>query len=82
MTTSRFFLNRHLDILRSMEDRHQVQLTTEALREIYWFLQFLPRFNGITFFYQRPINVAIELDASLQGMGLDGEHGFMPSPSL
>ena len=51
--TSRFFLNRLLDMLRSMEDRRQVRLSNDALRDINWFLQFLPKFNGVTFFDQR-----------------------------
>ena len=47
--TSRFFLNMLLDVLRSMEDR-QVRLSNDALQDINWFLQFLPKFNGVTFF--------------------------------
>ena len=67
---SRFFLNHLLDILCYMEDRCQVPLTMEAKREIYWFIQFLPRLNGsmVTFFDCRPINVVIELDTGLQGL--------------
>ena len=67
--TFSLFLNRLLDVLHSMEDRRQAELTTDALRDINWFLQFLPRFNDITFFDQRLINIEIELDASLQGFG-------------
>ena len=52
-----------------MEDRCQVPLTVEAKRDIIWFMQFLPRFNGITIFDHRPISAKIELDASLQGLG-------------
>ena len=37
-------------------------------KEINWFLKFLPLYNGVTFFYQKPINHSIELDASLQGI--------------
>ena len=67
--TSRFFLNRLLDVLHTMEDRRQVELTNDTLRDINWFLQFLAKFNGVTFFDQRPINIETELDASLQGFG-------------
>ena len=66
---SRFFLNRLLDVLRSMEDRCQVPLTLEAKIDINWFTQFLPKFNDIIFFDHRPINAAIELDGSLQTSG-------------
>ena len=41
----------------------------DAKRDINWFLIFLPTFNGTTFFEYRPINVTMELDASLQGLG-------------
>ena len=67
--SSKFFLNRLLDVLRSMEDKKQIPITTEAKRDINWFLKFIPVYNGVTFFDQKPINHSIELDASLQGMG-------------
>ena len=67
--TSRFYLNRLLEFLHSMEDRGSISLTVEAKRDINWFLKFLPTFNGTTFFDHRPITVAMELDASLQGLG-------------
>ena len=67
--SSRFFLNRLLDVLRSMHDKHQVVLSQEAQRDINWFQKFLPTFNGITFFYDRPIAHEIELDACFQELG-------------
>ena len=67
--SSRFFLNRLLELLRSMEDKGQKKLTVEARRDINWFLKFLPTFNGVTLFDQRPVDGAIQLDASLQGLG-------------
>ena len=67
--SSRFFLNRLLEFLRAMEDKGQEKLTVEARRDINWFQKFLPNFNGVTFFDQRPVDGAIELDASLQGLG-------------
>ena len=67
--TSRFFLNRLLEFLRSMEDEGQTALTMEARRDINWFQKFMPTFNGVIFFDQRPVNCAIELDASLRGLG-------------
>ena len=66
---SRFYLNRLLDVLRSIEDRQMVPVTPEAQRDINWFLKFIPLYNGVTFFDQKPIDHCIELDASLQGMG-------------
>ena len=70
--SSRLFLNRLLGVLRSMEDRSQVPITLEAKRDINWFIQFLPKLNGVTFFDYRPINAIIELDVSLQGLGARG----------
>ena len=67
--SSRFFLNRLLDVLRSMHDTDQVQLSTEAQKDINWFSRFLTTFNGITIFDHRPIAFHIELDACLQGLG-------------
>ena len=69
MRSSRFFLNRLLHVLRSMHDRDQTQLDIEAQRDINWFAQFLPNFNGVTIFDHRPIAFHIELDACLQGFG-------------
>ena len=66
--SSHFFLNRLLEFLRSMEDKGQEELTVEAKRDINWFQKFLPTFNGVTFFYQRQVDGAIELGASLQGL--------------
>ena len=67
--SSRFFLNRLLEVLRSMEDKTQTAITREAKRDINWFLKFIPLYNGVTFFDQKHIDFSIELDASLQGMG-------------
>ena len=66
---SRFYLNRLLDVLRSIEDKKMVPVTREAQRDINWFQKFIPKYNGVTFFDQKPIDHSIELDASLQGMG-------------
>ena len=67
--SSRFFLNRLLNIMHCMHDRDQVQLSPEAQRDINWFSRFLPTFNGITIFDHRPIAFHIELDAYLQDLG-------------
>ena len=67
--SSRFFLNRLLDVLRSMHDKDQVQLSPEAQKDINWFSKFLTTFNGVTIFDHRPIAFHIELDACLQGLG-------------
>ena len=53
--TSRFFLNRLLDVLRTMHDKDQVPLSTEAQRDINWFIKFVPTFNGVPIFDHSPI---------------------------
>ena len=67
--SSRFFLNRLLEFLSSMKDKGLVPLPLEAKRDINWFLTFLPTFNGVTIFDQKPVHASIELDASLEGLG-------------
>ena len=53
-----------------MEDKKQTKLTIETKRDINWFSRFISVYNGVTFFDQKPIDHFIELDASLQGMGV------------
>ena len=67
--TSRLFLNRLLNFLRSMEDKGHTALTIDAKWDINWFVKFMPTFNGVVFFYQKPVKSSIELDASLRGLG-------------
>ena len=52
-----------------MEDKQTVPVTKEAKRDINWFLKFIPLYNGVMFFDQKPTDYSTELDASLQGMG-------------
>ena len=44
----------------------QTKLTLDDRRDINWFIRF---FNDTTYFYHIPIDVSMELDASLQGLG-------------
>ena len=68
--TFRFFLNQLLDFLRSIEDKGHTALTIDAKRYINWFVKFMPTFNGVVFFNQKPVKCSIELDASLRGPGV------------
>ena len=43
---SLFYLNRLLNVLRSIEDKQMVPVTREAQRDINWFLKFIPKYNG------------------------------------
>ena len=63
------FLNQMLDVLRSADKMTKIILTTDFKRDLNWFLNFIPKFNGIAFIDHNPITEKIELDASLQGLG-------------
>ena len=66
---SRPFLNRMLDLLRNADKLSKIALTVDFKRDLNWFLEFLPKFNGKAFISHYPINESVELDASLQGLG-------------
>ena len=67
--SSRFFLNRMLEVLRNSQKRVKIQLTPEFHRDLNWFREFIPKFNGCAFFVHQNIQYEIELDACLQGLG-------------
>ena len=52
-----------------MEDIGHTALTIDAKRGINWFIKFLPTFNGVVFFDQKPVKCSNELDASLRELG-------------
>ena len=66
---SRVFLNRMLDLLRSMGNQKTIHLTPGFKGDVGWFQEFVPHFNGKAFFDHPRIDHEIELDASLQGLG-------------
>ena len=66
---SRPFLNRMLDVRRSADKITKIVLTTDFERDLNWFLNFIPKFNGIAFIAHNIITEKIELHASLQGLG-------------
>ena len=66
---SRPFLNRMLDLLRSFDKISKIILATDFERDLNWFLEFIPKFNGKAFISHQPVTEEIELDASLQGLG-------------
>ena len=67
--SSRLFLNRMLDTLRSRFGRGDILLDVNFHRDLNWFLKILPYFNGTAFFNHTPIRKVIELDACLEGLG-------------
>ena len=79
---SRPFLNRMLDLLRSSDKQTKITLTTEFRRDLNWFLEFIPKFNGKAFISNNPVMEEIELDASHRGLGARwGSHVYsIPIP--
>ena len=67
--SSRFFLNRMLEVLRNSHRKEKIQLTAGFHRDLNWFVNFIPKFNGTAFFVHQNIQYEIELDACLQGLG-------------
>ena len=67
--SSRFFLNRMLDTLRSHFGKNEINLNQDFHRDLNWFTKFLPQFNGIAFFNHCPVHMTIELDVCLVGLG-------------
>ena len=67
--SSRFFLNRMLDILRADFGSNEINLGQDFHRDLNWFRKFLPQFNGTAFFNRSPVHMTIELDACPVGFG-------------
>ena len=67
--SSRFFLNRMLELLRTNTKNSAILLTDEFHRDLDWFCKFVPKFNGSAFFVHKHVHHEIELDACLQGLG-------------
>ena len=66
---SRFFLNRTLQLIRAHFGQEKIQLTDDFHQDLNWFLKFLPKFNGLSFFKHVSVQATIELDACLQSLG-------------
>ena len=66
--SSRFFLNRMLDILRAHFGSNELNLGQDFHRDLNWFGNFLPQFNGTAVCNHSPVHMTIELDAGLVGL--------------
>ena len=66
---SRSFLNRIVDTLRASHNQDTIQLYLEFKRDLNWFSEFLPKFNGVAFFNHKQVHTHVELDALFQGLG-------------
>ena len=67
--SSRIFLNRMLDTLRSHFGKEDILLDQNFHRDLNWFIKFLPYFNGVVFFNHALFRMIIELNACLEGLG-------------
>ena len=66
---ARIFLNRMLELLRSSHSTQRITLTSDFKRDLNWFATFLPKYNGVSLYDHRPIDMALHLDACLTGFG-------------
>ena len=66
---ARVFLNRMLELLRSSHATQRITLTSEFKRNLNWFATFLPKYNGVSLYDHRPIDMALHLHACLTGFG-------------
>ena len=58
-----------LDTLRTAHKQDTIIIDCDFRRDLNWFTNFLPKFNGVAYFNHKPIHMHVELDASLQGLG-------------
>ena len=66
---ARIFLNHMLQLLRDNYDKNSITLTHDFRRDRRWFVKFVRSYNITSFFYHKPIEATIELDACLTGFG-------------
>lgn len=69
---ARMFLARMLDEFRQMPLRGQVGLSLDFKRDIYWWVYFMPQYNGISLIpvpHWSEVNSVIATDACLTGCG-------------
>ena len=68
---TRTFVNRVLALLRNNPKKEYIHLTQDFFKDIQWFVNFLPRFNGLSFIDKEYIenSETLCIDASLTGVG-------------
>ena len=67
--SSRSFLNRMLQNLRNAKNADIVELNEEFYKDLTWFKNFLPHFNGVCLYNHQLLQGIVQVDASLQGLG-------------
>ena len=68
---ARVFINTLLAVFRANSSLRRILLTEDFHRDIQWFLEFLPSYNGISYIRKHKVDAeqSLYLDASLTGMG-------------
>ena len=66
---AKFFLNRMLELLRNAHNAACIKLIPAFYRDLRWFKNFLPHFNGVALYDHKKIDCQTHLDACLQGLG-------------
>ena len=76
------FFNHMLDLLRAAGKLTKISLNMDFKRDLNWFINFLPQFNGKAFISHRPITKEIELVHLYKAWVLDGVTKYISSPFL
>ena len=58
-----------LGTLRNAADPQNIELDQEFYRDLKWFQEFLPHFNGVYLYSHKCIEGVVQVDASLQSLG-------------
>ena len=64
-----------LDVLRHAQNPAKIPLTPAFKRDLHWFENFLPEFNGVSMYGHRTPHHTFELDACLTALGGGGGGG-------
>ena len=70
VSPARVFINRMLSVFRDSHPNNRINLTSQFFRDLEWFINFLPQFNGVTFISETviPHDHTLHIDASLTGL--------------
>ena len=79
---ARIFVNRMLFLFRQNHDKKRIKLSPDFFKDLDWFIQFVPHFNG-KILYKKPSPQTMDtvfVDASLTGIGGYEKIEFTLSP--
>ena len=68
---ARLFVSRMLETLRAAPDTGYIRISDEFKKDVHWFLNFMPTYNGINMMVHSPLpsDMHVELDACMTGVG-------------